>query len=305
MKKPMGAQSDPLKLLAIKTKNNVLVSDNVKGESYFHTKIKGLLFDGKKVESTYHKDWFKLNTIPSKIEKQVPQQQINRRYELREGFQETELTPKLIKASYIDEDSEYYEVKGLYELKYELTEPTFEEIDFEINIIEELDREFEIVKQDYDFKYNLLDKIQTHPVLLQEKPCELSKEDTYKIIRNHVKANINPKYAKVTSDYDFCFTVEKLIELYQVHSYEVNINAMTKRKPKYEKRYQRNRSVKIYEAAPKPYQSYPVVTPFSGKNAKDLKANIAKFLDELMEKINEPLIECSHCKGNGVILDEN
>lgn len=298
--------SKVLQLIAIKTNNNFFVSDNINGESYFHTNIDTLLFDGEKPKTTYKKDWFKLKHEPTKIERELPEKQINRRYELKEGFQETKLTPKTINESYIDEYSEYYEVKGLYDLKYDTVPTGFEEIPFEINIVEEINGNFEIVKEEFNVKYNLIDRIQTHPVLLPTKPCYLTKEESYKIIRNHVKANINPKYARVTSDYDFCFTVEKVIELYKPQEYEIDINrSYPRRKPKYEKRYKTARSVKIYEVAPKEYQKYPVVKPFYGENYEDLKKNINQFLDELMEFINEPVVDCEHCKGRGVILNEN
>ncbi|PKR83507.1 hypothetical protein [Heyndrickxia camelliae] len=295
-----------LKLVAIKTKSKILISDNINGENYFHTRLDNYFYDGEKPTKTYHKDWFEFKQMPTKIEKQLPAKRINERYELKEGFSETELTPKVINKSYIDEDSDFYEVKGLYDFKYETQEAGFEEIPFEITIAEEIDGEFEIVKMEHEPKYSLLDRITTHPVLLQTKPCYLTKEESYRIIRNHVKSNINSKYARVTSDYDFYFTVEKVIELYEPHSYEVNVNAAySRRKPKYEKRYQRNRTQKIYEVAPKPYNSYPVVEPFTGKDYTDLKNNIDTFLHNLMEMINEPVVECKHCKGRGVVLNEN
>jgi hypothetical protein len=159
---------------------------------------------------------------------------------------------------------------------------------------------------DYEPKYSLLDRITTHPVLLPTKQCYLTKEESYKIIRNHVKTNIDPRYARVTSDYDFCFAVEKVIELHKPYEYTVNVNAAySRRKPKYEKRYNTTKSVKVYEVAPKVYNSYPIVEPFSGKDYDDLKKNIDEFLHNLMEMINEPVVECEHCKGRGVILNEN
>jgi hypothetical protein len=299
------SNSDTLKLIAIKTKSKVLISDNIDGSGYFHTRLTSYIIDGEKVQKTYKSDWFELKQLPQKIEKQLPAERVNKRYELREGFQETELTPKVINESCIDEDSEYYEVKGLYEFKFDELEPRTEEIEFEINVIEELDTDFEITRQDYDYKYNLLDRIQTHPMLLPTKPCSLTREESYRIIRNHIKANIDPKYASISSDYDFCLTVVKKIELYKPKQYEVNINQGTRRKPKYQTRFNNSRTVTVYETAPKSYQNYTIVEAFTGKNAEDLNNNIKLFLDELMQKINEPLIDCPHCQGNGVILDGN
>lgn len=298
--------NDILKLIGIKTASKFYISDNINGEKYHHSRLEDFLFDGDNAETTFHEDWFQLKHRPFKIERKLPEKKINMRFELKDGFQETELTPKVINKSYIDEDSEYYEVKGLYDFKYDTVPAGFEEIPFEINIIEEIEGEFEIVKKDFDVKYNLIDRIQTHPVLLQNKPCYLTKEESYKIIRNHVKANINPKYARVTSDYDFCFTVSKVIELYKPYEFKVNINEKyPRRKRKYETRYQTEKLVEIYEVAPRPYQKYPVVEEFYGKDYEDLKNNIKQFLDELMEFINEPVVECECCKGRGVIFNEN
>ncbi|MBE1868631.1 MULTISPECIES: hypothetical protein [Bacillus] len=295
-----------MKLIGIKTSNCFLVSDNIEGKRYFHSQLDELLFDGKRASETYKSDWFKLDKEPRVIEKQLPAKKINHRYELKEGFQESELTPKVIKDSYIGEDSEYYEVKGLYDLKFEEVPQQNQKIEFEMNVIEEIDGELKLQSQNFNLNYNLLDRIQTHPMLLETKPCYLSHEESYKIIRNHIKANINPKFARITSDYDFCLTVVKVLELYKPHEYIVDLNAMYKRrKPKLEKRFQTKREVEIYNVAPKAYQSYPIVEPFSGKDVEDLKSNIKKFLDDLMAKINEPLVECKCCKGRGVILNEN
>ncbi|MFF2834279.1 hypothetical protein ACFVSK_21145, partial [Cellulosimicrobium cellulans] len=128
----------------------------------------------------------------------------------------------------------------------------------------------------------------------------LSRADSYRNVRNYVKTHIDTRWAKITSDYDFCFTVSKEIS-HEPEEFRVNIG---KRKPKYETRYTRSRTTKVYEVAPSSYNSYPVIQPFEGKNEEDLKQNIQKYLDELMEAINKPLVECVHCKGYGVILDE-
>ncbi|MCM3387229.1 hypothetical protein M3649_03670 [Ureibacillus chungkukjangi] len=293
-----------LKLAAIKTKDRVYISDNIKNESYFHTRLNGLLFDGELAKDTYDSKWFEIPNIPIKIEKQRPKSKTNQRYELKTGFPESELTPKIV--SYSEFDEEYDDVRGLYTYKYDEIEEGLEEVEFEINVIEEVDGHFEMKRQEYNPIYNFLDKITTHPKLLPLRPCKLSNEESYKIIRNHVKANIDSKYARITSDYDFCFTVKKVIELYEPRQYQVDINAMHKRlKPKYETRYQRDRQVEVYQVAPKPYQSYTVVTPFEGDNYEDLLKNIDTYLDDLMKVINQPFVECECCKGTGVILDAN
>lgn len=300
----MENQANTLKLIMITSKSNNYISDNVNNEGYFHTKIADLLFDGQKLERTYDKSWLKINSIPKKIERVKPKSRINQRYELKEGYPEGELTPKIV--SYSDFDDNYDEVRGLYTYKYDEVEEGFEDVKFEVNVIEEVEGEFEMKQLQYTPKYNFLDQIQTHPKLLPLKPCKLTHEQSYKIIRDFVKNNIDSKYAVITSDYDFCFTVKKKIELYEPRQYQVDINMMHKRrKPKYETRYQRSREVTIFEVAPKSYQSYTIVEPFEGNSYEDLLMNIDTYLKELITKINDPLTECECCKGTGVIFDVN
>lgn len=297
------AQSTPLKLVVIKSKTNIYISDNVNNESYFTSRIEDLIFDGEQLEKTYAKSWYKINGIPTKIEKKRPNQRINTRYELKEGYPESELTPKVVEASSFYD--EYDAVSGLYTYKYDELEGGLEEIEFEVNVIEELDFGFEITEKRFTPKYDFLSVLSTHPVLLPLKPCKLTHQQSYNIIREHIKNNIDSKYARITSDYDFCFTVKKVITLYQPKQYTVDINAGHKRrKPKYETRFQQSREVEIFEVAPKTYNSYTIVTPFEGDNYDDLVKNIEEYLSELMEKINAPLKECECCKGLGVIVND-
>ena len=57
--------------------------------------------------------------------------------------------------------------------------------------------------------------------------------------------------------------------------------------------------------APKLYQGYPIIQGFRGKNHEDLKNNIDDYCRNLIEIINQPLVDCSYCKGYGVIIDES
>ncbi|MWV44873.1 hypothetical protein GRF59_14725 [Paenibacillus sp. HJL G12] len=299
MNRGKAPASESLKLIAIKTKSKVYVSDNINNDSYFYSRIKDLIFDGSKPENTYKSDWFEVPCVPTTIQRSLPAEQINVRYELKEVHYNTGL-PKVLQYSDFDEDTGQYEsVYGLYERKFDLTEPGLENVEFELNVIAELE-DFEIVRSDFQLQHSILDHITTHPILLSTKPCKLSRQESFNIVRKYIKANIDSKYASVTSDYDFCLSVSKKIE-HAPESYRVDVG---KRKPKYETRYSRSRTVKVYETAPKSYQTYPVIEPFEGKNEDDLKDIIQKFLDELMIVINKPLVECEHCKGYGVILDE-
>lgn len=288
-----------IKIIAIKTKSKVFISDNVNSDSYFHTKLKNVLVNGEPLKNTYKQDWFETKNLPELIQNKVEGKQINVRYELKETHYNTGL-PKVLQYSDFDEDTGQYEaVYGLYDRKYDMTEPSLENLEFELHVIEELD-EFEIVRSDFTPKYSLLDRITYHPILLSTRPCKLSREDGYRTVRNYIKANIDHRYAAITSDYDFCLTVSKKIP-HEPEAYQVNIG---KRKPSYITKYRKERTIKVYEIAPKAYQSYPVIDEFEGKNEEELKLNIQKYLDDLMKTINEPYKNCPHCNGMGVVMDE-
>jgi hypothetical protein len=294
-----------LNIIAIKTKDKVFISDNIEGKGYFNSALGDKLFDGEKSYPSYVSGWYWTPKIPQTVERIIAPLRINKRYELREQYPVTDVTPKVIDTDYIDEDSEFYNVRGLYELKYDLTEESKEDVEFQITILDEIDN-FEPVKSEFQIKYNLIDMLKTHPILLPTKPCKLTCEESYKIIRQYIKENINLKCAKITSDYDFCFTVKKNIELAESIPYQVDeaneYNYGRKRKPKMVTRYRKYRDIEIYNVAPKSYQSYNIVKPFEGKSYEDMIENMNKFLEELIEEINRPYIDCPHCNGMGVII---
>jgi len=125
-----------LKLVIIQSTSGIYISDNVLGDNYFTSKLQGYKIDGLDAEKTYVKDWFKVSSIPIKIERNLPEKRINVRYELKEGYPESELTPKVINVSYIDEDDQYYRVVSLYDVKYDLEPSRYEDVEFEIIVLD-------------------------------------------------------------------------------------------------------------------------------------------------------------------------
>jgi len=331
-----------LKLMAIKTDNGYYITDNINDDKYYGTEIKELMFDGEEAKPTFYKGWFLIKEIPKEVGREKHKPYINERFELSDP--KTFLKFKkvynakdvVIEKECADNDykrkytKEFEKIVGLYEYKYEMGEMIYEPIEFEFEVLAEMkqipDREpfeYEVFRTKWEHKgttifdnysengnvviHNILDKIVIPPILLHTKPCETSSHVAYKIIRFFVKQHIDPDVAVITSDYDFCFTVEKIIKLAENEEYTIDKNMFKKRaKPKYVTRYRNNRKVKIFEMTYSPYcyEEYTPIKGFQGKNEKDLKNNVDKYLKDLITKINEPLVECSHCKGLGVILQE-
>ena len=300
---------DKIKFVGIKAKDGIYISDNILGKSdySYNSKIEKYKFDGKYGIKSYSKDWVLIDKVPEIVELTISAQNINQRYELKDGFPESQITPKVIVYNEID-DYDFDGISGLYEYKFDLAPETFDVIEFEINIIDSIDN-FKPVIQQYQIENGVLDKIMFHPVLLQTRPCKMSVDQSYKIIRDYIKKNINNRFAKITSDYDFCFTVEKIIDFNEPEEYQVDVNNINnyskrKRKPKMETRYRLNRRVKVYEVAPKSYQKYPIVEPFMGTSYENMMENVETYLNELIEEINKPLVDCPNCNGMGVIIGE-
>lgn len=290
------------------------------------------LFDDKFPEKTFTQDWFRIKTLPKSVKKRVSQQPINQRYELIDEKLFPNL-PKVLKKEdvYAGRDSDYNELwiepysklVSLYKFFSDPQPDIFVEIPFELNTICELDNIKEYAGFSYpvqrtnwvsDGFYNLTEKNVHHftideivfpDILLNARTTFLTSKQSYSIIRKYIQDNINPKYATITSDYDFCFTVKKKIQLPAPIPYQRDISRPRARKPVYTTNYRTSREVEIFEMTSEEskYQGYTPIKGFIGKNLEDLKTNIENYLKTLIAKINEPIIDCPHCQGKGVMLE--
>ena len=321
-----------IKIKAIEASNGVLIK--VEGNSY-NSLASYYKINGEYAKETNHPNWFLIAKSITEITKPVSGQAINHRYELIDKSFENEKVKAVFTREEIAEygyceDSDYERwifkaefkhLQSLYVAKHDMTEPTLEVVPFEYEVIMSLDvlpnlKDFTfkgLSKYVYAFDRKVtqhitpkdvihqeLDKIIFPAPVLSERPCKLSSENSYNIIRAFVQDNIDKNWAKITSDYDFCFTVQKLIQLDEPvqYQYDVNKYSTRKRKPKYETRYRTHREVVIFEMTheAKGYQNYTILKGFEGTSHENLKENIEKYLQDLIAKINEPLVDCSCCK---------
>lgn len=290
-----------MKLIAIKTPDKVYITDNVDGQGYFRSALGSLLFDGKYPTGTYKENWVSFSELPTKIQRQGPDKRINIRWELKEGYPESSLMPKVLTTNPNNEDSSYYDVSGLYVQKSETLKGELEDVEFELEILAE-ETNFYVEKPKYKYTASLMTELTVHPGLHSQRPCRINGAELFSIIRQFVKKNIDGKYASVDSDYDFCFSVKKIIRAANPTSYTTNLG--TPKRPKVVTKYNENKTVVVFRTAPKAHNDYPIQEGLQAKNYEELDKIIDEYLQDLISKINQPLVECAACDGHGVVLEK-
>lgn len=299
---------------AIILPEKVFISDASNTVWHFNDLASAFLFDGQRAIPTHKKGWLELPKLPQKVERLVKPLTKLIGFRLKDGFPSSDKLPEKVDPNffaYINDDSDEgscknKEIVGLYERIYEEQPAYSEQIEFEISTIAHKNSDWKFVTAPKNVQNYLIDEITKHPDILQDEKCFLTTEESYKRIRDFVKTNVNPQAAYVSSDYDFHFAVSKRIVLHEKEKCQRNVKPFAKR-PKYVDDYRTTRTVQVYDIIPKEgtrksYDKDSCVAPkFEGDNYEDLEAKIAEYLQDLIAKINEPLKDCPHCKGKGVI----
>ncbi len=290
------------------------ISDSTsQNNQWSYIDLRAFVFDCGEAKETNKKGWYELPRLPKTVQKKISPPRVISSYILKSGFVPTDKLPHEVSADYFeyDDDKEEYtnsEIMGLYEPVFQQKESYLENVEFGISTIAHKNSNWQFVVAPPNVQHYLIDEITKHPDTLQDERCFLSTEESYKRIREFVKVNINPRVAYVSSDYDFHFEVSKKIQLHEKEEYKRCVNIFAKR-PKYVKDYRLDRKIAIYRIVPNEkqkasYKDSDIAPKFEGANYQDLENNINSYLTELIEKINEPLKDCPHCKGRGVVNHE-
>lgn len=325
-----------MKIYVIKTNIGCFLSENFFKHYTEYSAFSGLskldifVNDNKlKLTKANFSDWYFVEEFPKKLFKFKPREVKNTYYELIDESIASDLIPKTLTKEDVQEALEYCDdeddeddmisiwknkkfspLRSLYQAKNEYCDEEYielENVEFEViadveDYQESLSRGFDTGKSWISPRYMKIEEILIPEPLSYKRKCYLTSEEFYKVIRAHVKKNIDVNYAVVTSDYDFCFTVKKRILLEE--SLEDIIEC---RRPKVSKNMKRKyEEFPIFEMTDdkQKYKGYPVLEGISGKNLKDLKEKVDLYLKELMTKINAPLKICECCKGTGYNLCE-
>lgn len=146
-----------------------------------------------------------------------------------------------------------------------------------------------------------IERLLTPGPFLRARPCSIQPKALYKIIRGYIKDNIDRECAKITSDYDFCFTVKKVIP---VKPYTV-MRARSQRKGAKKYPIQITHTDRtIFEMTAERYRGYTQLEPITGRNLSDLAQELENYLKEIMSIINAPISYCTHCEGTGLVEPE-
>ena len=230
---------------------------------------------------------------------------------------------------YIGSKCEHYGYSGFYSRVCDTKPDYFKEVDIKIKFLGEIksnwvespvDAKYSVWNSDYKSdgdsltsissiaSFSELSSMMTPDLLLHNQPCSISSHQTYNIVRKHISDNIDPKWARITSDYDFCFTVKKKIAVKPItRSHEITKrNGRSYAKPKFKNSTTTHIESEIFEMthAQRNYSGYTPIIGFKGDDLQDLINNIEAYLAELMEYINEPLSQCPHCEGTGHIFSD-
>lgn len=320
--------SEPIKARMVRTSTECYISDCFASCGYdyqYHSgRLKDLYFDGEKPIPSFKMNWLVIKKFPTEIKTKVSGHAINKRYEIIDPDIVSGKYPSVIMeddfGKYRDEDGDF-KYSALYNYKYDMSEPTFEDVEIEWDFLLDIDNfekpptiEFkgfsrrgwndEVYKiTNADVNHQGLDQILFPDILIHNRPCSFTSKQVYDITRQYIRENIDGRVAKITSDYDFCFTVKKLIPMYEpkVTQYQNLFARAKKERNKIHTRIQKFKECEIFEMThdQKRYEGYSVIPAMFADNEQELKTKMQNWLDELIATINAPMIPCSHCHGTG------
>ncbi len=155
--------------------------------------------------------------------------------------------------------------------------------------------------------YDDITKLLTPEFALNQAPCKLSSKQMYSITRQFIKENLDMKENRITSDYDFCFTVKKVVHTKPFLSSESYLKGKSWKERKVTKQ---DKLVDIFEMTWKGYkgnsgyEGYTCIDEMKGENLQDLSNNLDEYLNSLICNLNKKVEECECCKGYGMLVQK-
>lgn len=334
-----------MKLIAYKSNLGLILKSNT---TYYSENLSAthFLINGKSC-TPLNGNWFLLDDKEiTSVQKKVPESLVHIGWELDItnpiaglGLPKTQTTEEL-KCLY-NCDKEEYEYQGvlagvgsLYKKVFETAPERWEDVDFEVQVIREIEidnlskpvemkvmsynqGQFGVKPLEFDLKavtsWSELEKILTPEFLLHERPCEISSQNLYKIIRTHIVQNLDRTKCKITSDHDFCFTVKRIVQVkpYVVRREQYKTGIRSYSPPKFKNETVSTKEVDCFEMTHdqadgngRGYKGYTIIPALKAKNLKELSEYLKQYLDDLIADLNSTVVECEHCNGTGHIVHQ-
>lgn len=286
--------------------------------------------------------WYKTDVELKQFEKRIPGKNIVSHYEIKDARLVNSNMPEIIQIEDIqvgwddDKDVWYGKYAGLqdyYTKHYKVILESTEIVEIEVEYFQELvienyespvdmsikclrdsDRYGSGVQVDLDLSkiciYADIERMLTPEFLLHERPCSLTSKQVYRIIRSHVLNNLDRSTVKVTSNYDFCFEVKKVVSTpaYTVKAEQLTNRGNSYKPPRFSNKKTDTKNESIFEMTwdgadkGKGYGDYTVIEGWDAPNFKALAYQVKMYLDDLMKVLNSPASECKECRGCGMIF---
>lgn len=146
--------------------------------------------------------------------------------------------------------------------------------------------------------YSFVDALLTPEFAHHMKPCYLNEIDSYNIIRTYIMDNIDPRHAKIESNYSTGICVHKIVMNKPKAAYSEYDEIPRKKRPIFNDIFH-NKTFEVFKISSEPRSGYNIVNKFEGENLADMVNNINTYLRELMDVINAPHYPCECCNGLG------
>ena len=257
-----------------------------------------------------HPDWGSCLEEPRKIER------LNRPSNKLVGFQrkvefasEKLSTPDYIADpeyfSYDDETETYnHEVyKDFYSRVYEKQEPYWEELDWDINLV---DADCEPVVMSLPVKIDFPNDIAKYKETHHKYPCRITSDDLFYHVREKIIEKVKASDQLKIDDYKGIgsLNVSRKIGLAQPKKSKRDISGLRARKPKWQyfTRTEEWRTVLDLNAA-KYRKSLDVTTPeIRADNYAELQKKVAEYVESIVTPLEDvEICECPQCGGYGYI----
>lgn len=324
------SNSEAIKVRVVKTDGACFITDCMAKSgydyNYHHSKLKDLYFDGELPKPSFKANWLVIPHFPQRIERKVAGAVINKRQEIRDTEMISAKLPPVIyyplPPEMVDGDGDF-RYAALYEYNYDREPDHYEDVEIEWDLVIEVE-DFQMppkieltgihkwnyttvpytIKND-SVRHQKLDEMIFPEVLLHNRPCSFTSKTVYDITRQYVIENIDHSVAEITSNYDFCFEVQKKIPLHTPEkiTYQ-NLFARTKRERNKLhttiKEYRKHTVFEMTNLVDK-YRDYTPIPDMFAENEAALEKKMHEWLTGLMAEINRPICECPHCCGRGIV----